>query len=113
EAEARTGGFTRALNLLNAVRDRAISGTMESYTAASFANDNALVQGILNERRVEFLAEGMRWKDIHRNALDSNFGPDGIPAKMISSDVDGSTYAIGNTSLTKGVAAKSYSDHRF
>src|SRR5690606_37801878 len=52
EAEARTGGFDRALELLNAVRDRAIAGAMSSYSSGSFGSDNELVQAILNERRI-------------------------------------------------------------
>lgn len=113
EAEARAGDEDRALKLINAVRDRAIDGAMSSYTAASFSTDNDLIQAILNERRIEFLAEGIRWKDIHRNAVDPLFGPNGIPAKMLSSDVDGSTYDIGDTDLIKAVPYIEYADFRF
>ncbi|MCB0495052.1 MAG: RagB/SusD family nutrient uptake outer membrane protein [Cyclobacteriaceae bacterium] len=111
EAEARSGDQGRALDLLNAVRDRAISGAMTSY--GTFATQNGLIQAILNERRIEFLAEGQRWKDIHRNAVDPDFSTLGIPAKMISADVDGSTYSIGNTTLTKNIGFIPYSDYRF
>jgi hypothetical protein len=104
EAESRGGDQTRALVLLNAVRDRAKSGAMESYTGLTGAD---LTQAILNERRIELLAEGMRWKDIHRNK-------EGIPAKMVSADVDGSSYVIGNTTnLPKAISAIPYSDKRY
>jgi hypothetical protein len=104
EAEARGGDQTRALALLNAVRDRAKSGAMESYTGLTGVS---LIQAILNERRIEFLAEGLRWKDIHRNM-------EGIPAKMISADVDGSSYVIGITAnLPKSISAISYDDSRY
>ncbi|WP_421869511.1 RagB/SusD family nutrient uptake outer membrane protein [Marinoscillum sp.] len=111
EAEARTGNTTRGSALLNAVRDRAIAGTMNSY--GNIANANDLVNRILQERRIEYLAEGMRWKDIHRNAVDPTFSTGGIPAKMVSASVDGSTYSIGDTDLTKVIPAIPYSDFRF
>ncbi len=111
EAEARSGNTTRGSELLNAVRDRAISGAMTSY--ATIGVQNTLVSRILEERRIEYLAEGQRWKDLHRNAVDSDFTENGIPAKMISADVNGGTYAIGNTTLSKAVPAIPYSDFRF
>jgi len=79
EAEARLGNNDRALDLLNAVRGRSTDAVYEGLTG------DALVQAIVNERRVEFLGEGMRWKDIHRLAKEGKFGPAGIPAKVQSS----------------------------
>ncbi len=112
EAEARNGNTTRGSELLNAVRDRAISGTMTSY--GTIADANILAGRILEERRIEYLAEGQRWKDIHRNAVDPLFSTDGIPAKMFSADVDGSTYSVGDAgSLVKGIGAISYDNFRF
>lgn len=78
EAESRLGNSGRALDLLNAVRGRS---TDETYTGLA---GDALTQAIVNERRIEFLAEGMRWKDIHRLAKEGRFGPAGIPAKVAS-----------------------------
>ena len=111
EAEARTGNLTRGSELLNAVRDRNISGSMTSY--GSVASQNLLIERILQERRIEYLAEGQRWKDIHRNAVDPDFSTGGIPAKMLSADVNGSTYSIGSTDLSTNVGFIPYSDFRF
>ena len=66
-----------------------------------------------DERRIEYLAEGLRWKDIHRNAVDPNFSTGGIPAKMLSADVNGSSYSIGTTDIATGVGAIPYADFRF
>ncbi|WP_234735557.1 RagB/SusD family nutrient uptake outer membrane protein [Tellurirhabdus bombi] len=66
EARARTTNSVdpQALALLNAVRGR--SNPAGVYTAASFANVQALVDAILLERRIEFLGEGIRNIDIMR-----------------------------------------------
>lgn len=111
EAEARNGNTARGSALLNAVRDRAIAGAMTSY--GTISNTTDLMTRILQERRIEYLAEGQRWKDIHRNAVDPSFSVGGIPAKMVSASVDGSTYVIGDTDLTKVVPAIPYTDFRF
>ncbi len=115
EAEARLNGKTaKALNLLNGIRDRAKSGTMVSYALTDFATANDLVQSILNERRIELLGEGHRWSDIHRLAKDPNFSTNGIPAKMVISDVASlSAYTIGVPPTSFGIAAIPYSDFRF
>ena len=65
----------RALELLNAVRNRAVPSGTDRYTTTNITTGSELVQAILNERRIEFLAEGIRWLDIHRLQL-------GIPAKV-------------------------------
>lgn len=111
EAEARSGNSTRGSELLNAVRDRNITGSMTSY--GMVANTNVLIGRILEERRIEYLGEGQRWKDIHRNAVDPDFSTGGTPAKMLSADVNGSTYEIGTTDLTTNVGAIPYADFRF
>ena len=124
EAEARQNGITpKALYLLNEVRNRALPGgpgnfttpPVNTYTVASFANANALVKAILDERRIEFIAEGKRWGDIHRNATDVNFTTGGIPAKI---GIGVSTFAMyscgsGSATYTTAVAAFPYSDYRF
>jgi len=87
EAEARNSGVIsqRAIELLNTVRNRAIPApALNQYTIVSFADKNALIKAILDERRIEFLAEGKRWGDIHRLAMDPNFSTGGIPAKVVN-----------------------------
>ncbi|GAB3992253.1 RagB/SusD family nutrient uptake outer membrane protein [Spirosoma daeguense] len=84
EAIARTNTSvdSRALALLSAVRNRSVPTPANQYTTASFTTNKDLVRAIINERRPEFVAEGLRWLDIHRLAQDSDFKQaDGIPAK--------------------------------
>ena len=63
EALARTGAAvdSRALDLLNAVRQRSDASTTFSFTAKE-----DLIQGILTERRIELLGEGFRNFDLMR-----------------------------------------------
>jgi len=76
----------RAFALYNAIRSRAnAAGTDASYDQASdFATGTAMIQAILNERRIEFSCEGLRWGDIHRLAQDATFNTwgGGIPQKI-------------------------------
>ncbi len=88
EAEARQNGVTqKAVDLLNAVRNRAVTDPNSQFTTASFANVDALMTAILQEREIEFLAEGRRWPDIHRLTYDSKYavkskdGKPGVPDK--------------------------------
>ena len=84
EAVARTGNNTLGLELLNAVRNRAVTNAADRYAAGSLTG-NALIQAILNERRIEFVAEGFRWDDISRLSGERTFSPlpnGGIPAKF-------------------------------
>ncbi|KQR72752.1 hypothetical protein ASF92_00370 [Pedobacter sp. Leaf176] len=115
EAEARTTAVSaRGLALLNAVRNRAVTSAASQFTAASFATGNDLIQAVLNERRIEFLAEGHRWSDIHRLANDATFSTGGIPAKV---SWTGTTFASWNPAVpfagVRSVAAIPYSDFRF
>lgn len=120
EAEARQSATvsTRALSLLNAVRNRSLATpATQQYTAAGFATKNALITAILFERRIEFLAEGKRWGDIHRLALDPVFPPGGIPAKAVNGTAGTTTsvtplYSCG-AGYTPAQAAIPYSDYRF
>jgi hypothetical protein len=115
EAEARVGsGVTaRALDLLNAVRNRALATpATQAYTAASFADKKALINAILLERRIEFLAEGKRWSDIHRNAVDPDFNIGGIPAKYANGAQGAALYKVG-AAVNPTQAAIPYSDFRF
>jgi hypothetical protein len=95
EANARQSASVDplALNYLNAVRNRSLTNISKQYTISTFASANALLKAILSERRIEFVAEGKRWADIHRLALDPDFNNfklagntsatiGGIPAKV-------------------------------
>lgn len=116
EALARLGTASdRALNLLNAVRNRAVSGA-DQYSAANgnVPVGDALTQAILNERRIEFLAEGFRWDDIHRLAVDPKFSTAGIPRKAGSAQAVIANYNCAAPPAIAGtVAAIPYSDPRF
>ena len=116
EAEARTSATvsTRAITLLNAVRDRSLASASQTYTAASFADKKALIQAILDERRIEFLGEGKRWGDIHRLAVDPDFTTGGIPAKMAFANATFATYNCNTfPPLTKAIVFVPYADFRF
>jgi hypothetical protein len=117
EAEARNSatGSLRAIALLNAVRNRALADpATQQYTVASFLTSTDLIGAILVERRIEFLAEGRRWADIHRLAPDPVFGG-GIPAKIGTGAATTSMYQCeaGSSVYTTAVAAIPYSDRRF
>ncbi|MBC7868017.1 MAG: RagB/SusD family nutrient uptake outer membrane protein, partial [Gloeobacteraceae cyanobacterium ES-bin-316] len=97
------------------VRNRAsLSPATTQYTVASFADDLQEVGAILLERRIEFLAEGKRWADIHRTALDPITGlrPEGIPAKVSNGTSGIGIYGIG-LAVTTGQPAVPYTDFRF
>lgn len=118
EAEARNdaGISTRALDLLNAVRNRSLSspGTQQ-YTITDFAEKNDLIKAILVERRIEFLGEGKRWADIHRLATDPVFSTGGIPAKIGTGSAASAMYSCGagSAAYNTAVASIPYSDFRF
>ena len=118
EAEARNSGTisARAIDLLNAVRNRALTDpATQQYNIVNFPTQVELIKAILNERRIEFLAEGKRWADIHRLALDQVYGTGGIPAKIASGAILTSMYSCGagNNTYTSGLQAIPYSDDRF
>jgi hypothetical protein len=119
EAQARNAATvsTTAVDLLNAVRNRAVTTPAEQFTVASFLTKNALIAAILEERRIEFLAEGKRWGDIHRLALDATFAPvagGGIPAKVGSGAATAAMFnCAGGVTVTRSVAAIPYSNFRF
>ena len=62
----------QAVSLLNAIRGRSDASTV--FTAGDFSNADALADAIVNERRIEFLGEGLRGTDLTRLGLD-------LPAK--------------------------------
>jgi hypothetical protein len=118
EAEARraTGVSTRALALLNAVRNRSVTNPAEQFTSASFGERDPLISAILFERRIEFLAEGKRWGDLHRLARDPNFAPiagGGIPSKVQTGAGQVAWFNCAGATFPRTVVAVPYSDHRF
>ncbi len=117
EAEARNaaGVSQRAIDLMNLVRNRAIpTPVTNEYVAANFASKNALIAAILFERRIEFLAEGKRWGDIHRLAMDPNFTTNGIPAKAANGfNNSGGLYGCNSAIPTLATPAIPYADFRF
>ncbi len=115
EANARQTALSpQALALLNAVRNRAVTNVADRYTITNFTTANSLTLAILNERRIEFLAEGHRWSDIHRLANDVNFSTGGVPAKI---DWAGITASAWNASVPftgpRAITAVPYSDFKF
>ncbi len=117
EAEARNAAAVsaRAVELLNAVRNRSLADpATQGFTVASFLDKKALTRAILDERRIEFLAEGKRWGDIHRLALDPDFNTGGIPSKMTFANATFATYNCAtNPALTRSIPAIPYTDFRF
>lgn len=116
EAEARNAGAAisqRAIDLLNTVRNRSIpTPATNQYVAANFATSVDLVKAILLERRIEFLAEGKRWGDISRLAVDAAYNTNGIPAKAVNGASGAAIYNCG-VAYTPGQAGIAYSDFRF
>jgi starch-binding outer membrane protein, SusD/RagB family len=118
EAYSRTSALdVRALNLLNAVRNRAVP-VASQYTIASFLTQNSLTQAILNERRIEFAGEGRRWADITRLSQDANFqvAGGGIPAKILVTALSstGSNWDVVNRPVTAATkAAIPYTDFKY
>ena len=112
--------MSAALSLLNQVRNRAVTDPAKQFDASTFADANAMLKAVLNERRIELLGEGRRWADIHRLANDPNFSTGGIPSKVLYNQTTfaswepGKDYdANGNYTATLGVAFVPYSDFRF
>ena len=118
EAEARSSVVvsSRALDLLNAVRNRSLANpATQQYLITDFPTQQDILRAILVERRIEFLAEGKRWGDIHRLATDATFGTNGIPAKIGTGSASTTMYSCGagNSVYTTAVNAIPYSDFRF
>lgn len=118
EAIARTSAIVdlRAIDLLNAVRNRSVTNVIEQYTVANFLTNNSLIQAILEERRIEFLGEGRRWADIHRLAKDPVFSTGGIPAKVLYTNTTFATWQAASGSVDAAaikIAEVPYSDYKF
>jgi hypothetical protein len=125
EAIQRSAGATpspRAFAMFNAVRARSVSDPATN-DITDFADGNSLIQAILNERRIEFVCEGLRWGDVHRLAQDATFNSwgGGIPAKVSTLLTNFSIYYTGNIATNTTIlttaslrhAAIPYSDTRF
>ncbi|HEY3430717.1 MAG TPA: RagB/SusD family nutrient uptake outer membrane protein [Cyclobacteriaceae bacterium] len=116
EAIQRQAGApdARALALLNAVRNRAVTNVADQFTLGNFATANDLTLAVLRERRIEFVCEGLRWGDIHRLAQDPNFPTGGIPIKALRTVTNWSSYYTGNPATSFPIQASiSYSNYRF
>jgi starch-binding outer membrane protein, SusD/RagB family len=111
EAYARRnnpGDLALGLAALNKVRDRSLATpATQSFTAASFADNTALLTAILVERRIEFAMEGRRWPDIHRLQLD-------IPAKLSNSNPPATAFTLGTPYTGPyGVVAVPYANYKY
>ncbi|SHL84341.1 Starch-binding associating with outer membrane [Chitinophaga jiangningensis] len=118
EAYSRTGNNVQAYNLLKVVHNRSNAKADQTSHLPDVMPGTItdLTLAILNERRVEFFAEGRRWPDLHRLALDAKYGKGGIPAKVdpAALKIDGSDYDVNKTTpVATGIAAIEYSDYRF
>ncbi|WP_246539111.1 RagB/SusD family nutrient uptake outer membrane protein [Litoribacter ruber] len=96
EAQARLGNSGEAVSLLNEVRDRAIPAG-NSFTAAALGGMDEIIEAIIQERRIEFLAEGRRFPDIHRLAGEGRIP--GIPAKAASRSVNSLDFYTGEAEI--------------
>lgn len=95
EAYARQNDVVNGLARLNSVRDRSlVAPAIQSYTAASFANNVELLRAILVERRIEFVMEGRRWPDISRLQNDDLARIVGVPAKVANGGFSSLVLAI-------------------
>ena len=108
EAIQRQSGTVdnRAFELYNAVRSRSVDDPATDEVT-DFATANDLIQSILNERRIEFLCEGLRWGDIHRLAQDATFNTwgGGIPAKVNRAINDYSPLYTGDPATNASILA--------
>ncbi|EAZ81625.1 RagB/SusD family nutrient uptake outer membrane protein [Algoriphagus machipongonensis] len=93
EANARTGKLDVAVTLLNTVRSRALPASVPAYTVAGLGNEDGVLTAIWNERRIEFLAEGRRWPDIHRLSGEGKMA--GVPLKATSRSITSIDFYTG------------------
>jgi hypothetical protein len=104
EALVRTGGDKgKAIEMLNGIRQRARNtpgdpaitkpaNLLKDYVLSDFANDDALLNAIANERRVELAFENHRWFDLVRtlkakDAMISEQNADGYAPFTWSDDM--------------------------
>jgi hypothetical protein len=111
EAHVRLNQLPEAITLLNSIRDRAKPASAPSYDLAALGGDqDGVLQGIFNERRIEFLAEGKRWPDIHR--LSGEGRMEGIPLKAQTRSV-GKVEQYGASGTVNMDHSLLYTDDRF
>lgn len=111
EANARQEEYPTAITLLNEVRGRAVPAGTPDYDLASLGNSQAgVLEGIWNERRIEFLAEGRRWADIHRLSGSGDLA--GVPLKAQSRSVSSTDFYNGTKTVVTDHAIP-YSSHLF
>ena len=114
EAKARLGDATYLADL-NMVRNRSLANpAAEQYVA--FGSPTEAVKAILLERRIEFLAEGLRWNTIHRLQQDNLTPTSGIPQKYRNGqNPTPADYKIGVPYVYKStdVPAIPYSDYKY
>lgn len=85
EAYVRLEEAQKGVDLLNSVRSRALPSSVPAFTVAGLGSDENILNAIWNERRIEFLAEGRRFPDIHR--LSGEGKMDGVPMKATSRSI--------------------------
>jgi hypothetical protein len=110
EAHAQLGALNDAVALLNTVRDRALPASVPSYTVAGLGGQASVLTAVYNERRIELLAEGKRWPDIHR--LSGAGVMNGIPPKVLSRSVTSMEPYAAGAPLTFDHSLE-YSSHLF
>ena len=114
EAKARLGDATYLADL-NMVRNRSLANpATEQYVL--FATPAAAVNAVLLERRIEFLAEGLRWNTIHRLQQDNLVPMSGVPQKYRNGqNPTPADYQIGVPYVykTTDVPAIGYSDNKY
>ncbi|WP_413532777.1 RagB/SusD family nutrient uptake outer membrane protein [Empedobacter brevis] len=115
EAEARLNGVTQvALDALNKVRNRALTNpASQAYSLSSFTDKASFVKAVIKERRIEFIAEGKRWGDIHRLQNDDLAPIDGIPAKMANGNPLLTSYGYGQAVPNYSTKQIPYSSNKF
>ena len=114
EAHARLGNLDAAISTLNQVRNRSLADpATQAYTSGDLPSQEAVLEAIIFERRIEFLMEGNRWHDIHRLQGDDLVPIDGIPAKYPNGIPNPEDYQIGTPFTDFGVNHVPYDDYRF
>jgi starch-binding outer membrane protein, SusD/RagB family len=110
EARARTNDLPGAITLLNTIRDRSKPAATASYDLAALGGtQDGVLDGIFNERRIEFLGEGRRWSDIHRLSGEGKLT--GIPLKAQSRSVTAiAQYSSASVTMDHSLL---YTDDRF
>lgn len=110
EASAHQGDLGAAVDLLNSVRSRALPASVPAFTVAGLGGEAGVLQAIYNERRIEFLAEGRRWADIHR--LSGSGEMEGTPEKAISRSIKNIDFYTTDRAISTDYALE-YDDYRF